>query len=91
MIGHRAPVRPIDLWPPMPIDIPATLRPAQQHLAQSNLSEAVVSLESILNEASDHRDALYYLAVIDRRLGQFDACIEKLDQLLNTYPRDPAV
>ncbi|MEK9747310.1 MAG: sulfotransferase [Pseudomonadales bacterium] len=81
-------MRPIDRWQPMPIDIPATLRTAQQHLAQSNLSEAVVSLESILNEASDHRDALYYLAVIDRRLGQFDACIEKLDQLLNTYPRD---
>ncbi len=62
------------------------LQAAKQHIQQNRLTHATLKLQSILDSKPVHRDALYYLAVCQRREQQFHDALKTLDQLVTHHP-----
>jgi tetratricopeptide (TPR) repeat protein len=62
------------------------LHQAKLQLQQGQLDEAVNSLKTLLDVTPAHRDALYYLAVCQRRQNANHDSLNSLTTLINTNP-----
>ena len=69
-------------------DIQTKLAEAQKALAASKPAIAAKLLSDILKLDASHRDANYYLAVINRQAGQPDKALTHLSEILRIDPRD---
>lgn len=62
------------------------LHQAKLYLQQGRLDESMVSLKTLLEETPAHRDALYYLAVCQRRQNANQDSLNSLATLISTHP-----
>lgn len=64
----------------------AALAEAKRNLQSGNIAVAVSGLQSILSEDPSHKDALYYLAVSQRHIGDSATALDVLKTLFAAHP-----
>lgn len=62
------------------------LHSAKLQLQQGRLGDATRVLEALLDEHANYADAMYYLAVCQRKTDNAGAALETLDQLKSAHP-----
>lgn len=62
------------------------LHQAKLHLQQGQLAESIVTLKTLLEDTPAHRDALYYLAVCQRRQNDNQDSLNSLATLITAHP-----
>ena len=67
-------------------NVDSLLHQAKQDLRKGELNRAIEALDSVLLREQNHQEALYFLAVCQRKQQSYDNALECLKRLADAYP-----